>query len=220
MCANLVRLADDLKALEAAGCDELHFDIMDGMFVPNITLGADFIKAAKGCCGLPCAAHLMVTAPERYIDRFVEAGADTVTIHVEACRHPHRTLSQIRDAGAVPGIALNPATPLTRLDYLLEHADRVMLMAVDPGFAGQTLIPSVFERVRIMRENLAYRKSTARIAVDGNINVENAALLANFGARVLVLGTSSVFRKGSSGESLGEAFREFRTAVAAKRQVV
>jgi ribulose-phosphate 3-epimerase len=149
-----------------------------------------------------------------YITRFVEAGCSAITVHVETCIHAHRTLEQTRAAGASPGIAINPATPLTKLDFLLDYVDRVLVMTVDPGYAGQTIIPSAFERVRILRQNIEHRELTSRIEVDGNITVENAARLAQLGARVLVLGTSSIFR----GEgSLERRFIEFKAAVAAAR---
>lgn len=218
MCANLARLEDDLHALEKAGCDELHFDIMDGTFVPNFTLGFDFIKAARGVCSLPCHAHLMVTKPEDYIERFVEAGCAIVSVHVETCPHAHRTLSQIQAAGATPAIAINPATPLTKMEFLLDYVDRIMVMTVDPGYAGQTILPGAFERVRILKENVDYRKPSIEIEVDGNIDVRNAALLANAGARVFVLGSSSIF-KGDA-RPLGEALTQFRTDVDAKRKTV
>jgi ribulose-phosphate 3-epimerase len=216
MCANLARLEDDLQSLEAAGCDELHFDVMDGLFVPNFTLGFDFIKAARSCCGLPCSAHLMIARPEKYIERFVEAGCSSLTVHVETCIHAHRVLMQIRETGASPGLAINPATPLTKLDYLLDFVDRVLVMAVEPGYAGQTLFPTAFDRVRILKENLAYRKLGAAIEVDGNIDVKNAAAFARHGATIFILGTSSIFRGGD----LGEALTAFKAAVAKARHLV
>lgn len=218
MCANLARLEDDLRALEAAGCDELHFDIMDGLFVPNFTLGFDIIKAARRVCRIPCHAHLMIIKPENYIERFVEAGCNVITVHTETCVHAHRTLHQIRAAGASPGIAVNPATPLTKLDFLLDSVDRVLIMTVDPGYAGQKIIPAAFERVRILRENIQYRELNVAIEVDGNINVKNAALLANAGADVFVLGTAGIF-KGSSSR-LGDALLEFKTKVVEERKIV
>lgn len=216
MCANLLRVEDDLAALEAAGCDELHFDVMDGRFVPNITLGFDFIKAVCSRTSLPCSAHLMIERPERYIERFVEAGCQGVTVHVEACTHAHRVLNQIKATGASPGIAINPATALTKLDYLLDSAERVLVMAVDPGFAGQTLLKGTFDRVRILHENLQYRKLDARIEVDGNITVRNAAILANLGASILDCGTASIF----DGRHPGEALTDFREKVAQERKIV
>jgi ribulose-phosphate 3-epimerase len=222
MCANLLRLEDDLKALEAAGCQELHFDIMDGMFVPNITLGFDFIKAAKRCCNLPCSAHLMINTTDKYIDRFVEAGCDSITVHIESCTHIQRTLSAIREAGCSPGVAVNPATPLTKLDFVLDYADRVLLMTVDPGYAGQTIIPGAFDRVNIMKQNIDYRKLNTRIEADGNIDVKNAAMLANQGAQVFVLGTSSIFNSDGTpkGTDLETAFQEFSSAVSKAREVL
>ncbi|MCP4644210.1 MAG: ribulose-phosphate 3-epimerase [bacterium] len=218
MCANLARLEDDLAALEAGGCHELHFDIMDGLFVPNFTLGFDFIKAVKRVSNLPCNGHLMISQPDKYIERFVEAGCDSITVHVETCVHAHRTLASIRDAGASPGIAINPGTPLTKLDYLLENADRVLMMTVDPGYAGQKIIASAFDRVRIMRENIAYRELRTRIEVDGNINVRNAAMLANHGAEIFVLGTSAVFKPDTP--DLAAAMQTFDAAVEEERNVV
>ena len=194
MCANLGRLEEEFQTLEAAGCHELHFDIMDGAFVPNLTLGIDFVRMAKRVCGLRCDVHLMIDRPERYIPRFLEAGADSISFHLEACIHDHRALHQIRDAGASPGIAINPATPLLKLQYLLPYVDRVLLMTVDPGYSGQRIIKSAFERVQILKKNIDYRKYKTKIQVDGNIDARNAALLGQYGAQIFVLGTSSIFQ--------------------------
>lgn len=218
MCADLLNLERDLGALERSGFDELHYDIMDGAFVPNLTLGFDVIRLAKTRCGLPASAHLMLAKPEKYVGRFAAAGCDSITVHVEACTHGHRTLTAIRDAGASPGIAINPATPLTKLDYLLDYVDRILVMTVDPGYAGQKLISSSFERVRILRENISYRERKIDIEVDGNISATNAAILANQGANRFVLGTASVFN--ARYPKLDEALPAFRSAVEAERAVV
>jgi ribulose-phosphate 3-epimerase len=208
MCADPLRLERDLAELAEAGVEEFHFDIMDGSFVPNLTLGFDVIKAVKGRFGIHCNAHLMIERPERYITRFVEAGADSVTVHVEASAHCNRLLNQIRELGASPGIALNPATPLTRLEYLLPLVDRVCIMTVNPGYAGQKLISSSFDRVRILRENIRYHKYGAQIEVDGNISAENAGRLAAVGAEIFVLGTASIFM--TDDRTLGERLRAFK----------
>ncbi|MCC6142875.1 MAG: ribulose-phosphate 3-epimerase [Candidatus Hydrogenedentes bacterium] len=208
MCADPLHLHRDLQALQEAGADEFHFDIMDGSFVPNITLGVDVLKAVKQRFGLHCNAHLMIERPDRYVDRFIQAGADSVTVHVEACLHANRVLNQIRDLGASPGIALNPATPLTRLEYLLPLVDRVCIMTVNPGYAGQKLIPSAFERVRILRENIKYHGYRAKIEVDGNISAENAGRLAAVGAEIFVLGTASIFM--TDDRTFAERLRDFK----------
>ena len=218
MCANLARLEEDLQALEAAGADELHFDIMDGLFVPNYTLGFDLIKAAKRSCALPCSAHLMILRPERYIQRFAEAGCDIITVHVEACTHTDSILHQIRSAGAQAGIAINPATPLTALEYLLPLVDRVLIMTVDPGYAGQAIIPSAFERTRILRDSIHYHEHRTQIEVDGNINIENAARLANAGAEIFVLGTSSIFNGPET--NFSTTLPQFKKAVAEKQHLI
>lgn len=205
MCANLGRLEEDFLALERAGCHELHFDVMDGLFVPNITLGSDFIHMAKKVCKLPCAAHLMISKPELYIERYAKAGADTISVHIETCRHAHRTLAQIRDAGASPGIAINPATPLSQIDYLLESVDRVMVMTVDPGYAGQKIVPNAFEKVEQLKQILVSNCLKVDIEVDGNINLPNAKHLVSAGANILVLGTSSIF----TGAPTEQALRDF-----------
>lgn len=208
MCANLLRLEDDLRALKDGGIDELHFDIMDGAFVPNLTLGFDIIRAAKAFSGVHCNAHLMMYRPNKYIERFVEAGCDSITVHEEACTHPHRVLGQIRNAGASPGIAINPATPLTKLDYLLPEAERVLVMTVDPGYSGQTIVPFARERVQILAENIKQRRLAVEVEVDGNISPENARKLHAVGARIFVLGTSAIFKPNADLAAATRAFRE------------
>ncbi len=213
MCARLMRLQDDIEALAKAGVDELHFDIMDGIFVPNITFGMDFVRAAKEVSSLSCFAHLMIVKPEAYVKRFRDAGADGVTVHIESTVHIQRLLTTIRQEGMKVGVAINPATPLTRLDYVLDYVDRVLVMAVDPGFAGQKLIPSAFERVQILKRTIDARKLPVEIEVDGNISATNAAHLAQRGASVFVLGTASIF----NADNHAARFPEFVREVDAKR---
>jgi ribulose-phosphate 3-epimerase len=193
MCADPLRLERDLSELADAGVDEFHFDIMDGAFVPNLTFGFEVVKAVKSRFSIHCNVHLMVERPERHLARCIEAGADSVTVHVEASAHVNRLLNQIREQGASPGIAINPATPLTRLEYLLPLVDRVCIMTVNPGDAAQKLIGSSFERVRILRENLQYQKYPAKIEVNGNISAQNAGRLAAVGAEIFVLDRASLF---------------------------
>ena len=196
---NLAHLEEDLRALESAGCDELHVDVMDGVFVSDFGFGFDTIKAVKRCCGIPCHAHLMIARPEDYIERFVQAGCSIVTVHVEACVHGHRVLSQIRNAGVSPGIAINPVTSLTKLDYLLDGADRVLILTTDAGHGGPKQIRNAYDRVRIMSENIAYRELRTKIEVEGDLDAHNAALLLNAGAEILVTaqteGTLQDFKK-------------------------
>jgi len=210
--ANLVRLEDDLCNLQAAGCDELHFDIGDGTFVPEFGLGLEIVQACKQSCSLSCCAHLMVMNPEDHIAQFIKAGCSTITVHVEAMRHGHRTINQIRDLGASPGVAINPATPLTKLDYLLDYADRVLVMIADYGYAPRLAHRNAYERVRILRENIAYRELSAKIEIGEDTSVHEAAVLSRAGAEIFNLGKSTVFKGGDIGENLNqfraEAIRE------------
>jgi len=212
---NLARLEDDLHALESAGCDELHVDIMDGVFVPDFGFGFDTIKAVKRCCGIPCHAHLMIAHPEDYVERFAQAGCSSVTVHVEACVHGHRVLSQIRDAGASPGIAINPATSLTKLDYLLDGADRVLILTIEVGSEGPAPIRNAYDRVRLLKENITYRELRAKIEVESDLDVRNAALFLNAGAEILVP-SDPIF---SGGDTPGDALRAFKEAVALERKL-
>ena len=218
LCAHPGRLEEELQAFEAAGVDELHCAIMDGLFVPNLGLSFDSIRLAKTCTKLPCNAHLMIVQPERYIQRCVDAGADSITVHVEACLHAHRTLSQIREAGASPGIALNPTTPLIQLEYLLPLVDRVLVLAVEPGVAERRLIPSAFERVKILKENISFHRYKVEIEVAGNVDVTNAAKFHCFGAERFVLGTSALCQ--GPGTDYRQVMADFRRGVAVQKHLV
>lgn len=195
MCADFLRLGEAVKELEASGADYLHFDIMDGHFVPNFTMGPDILKSIRGETDIPFDTHLMVYEPERYIETFIQAGSDLVVIHVEACRHLHRTINLIKENGARAGVAINPATPLSALDYLLDEVYVVLVMAVDPGFAGQTMIPGAIGKIRQLKQKITQSGQDVKIQVDGNVSFQNAPRMVLAGADILVAGSSSVFRK-------------------------
>jgi len=196
MCADLCNIERDVRALEEAGVDWLHFDIMDGRFVPNITLGPDFVRAVRAVSDLPLDVHLMVEEPERYLPEFLEAGSDILAIHVEATRHVRTTLRAIREAGARAGLCLNPATPLDAVEYAADLVDMLVIMTVDPGFAGQKLIPSTLPKIAAAKKLVNAHGREAEIQVDGNVSFEHAPKMVAQGATVLVAGTSSVFQKG------------------------
>lgn len=207
--SDLARLADSLHQLEAAGADFVHLDVMDGQFVPNISFGIPVIASVRRATSLPLDVHLMIDRPERFIDQFVDAGADILTVHVEATVHPHRALQAIRAAGASSGIALNPGTPVEAVVDLLSISDLVLLMSVNPGFGGQQFIERTNWRVSRLREMLAEQGLAAMVEVDGGVNAGNAGKLAAAGADVLVAG-SAVFRHQ---QGVTAAITELRSAV-------
>lgn len=197
-CANWLHLERDLRAIEEAGVEMLHIDVMDGLFVPNFALNMDVMRAVRQTSSLPMDVHLMIEAPERYLARFVEAGADAVIVHQEATRHLHRTLVDIRTLGARAGVALNPATPLCTLEYVLEEMDLLLIMTVNPGFTGQRLVPAMLRKIAEARAMIQQRSLEMDIAVDGNVSFEMAPHMVRAGANILVGGTSSLFWPGAS----------------------
>ena len=197
MCADLLNLADQVRALEGGGVDYLHFDIMDGHFVPNFTFGSDILKAIDKISNLTKDVHLMIENPELYIQTFVESGGDILAVHVETCTHLHRILNQIREKGAKAAVALNPATPLESIEYVLEDVDMVLIMTVNPGFAGQQFIPAMVKKVEKLSKMIEERGLEIDIEVDGNINERTIKLLKEVGANVFVGGTSSIFQPGA-----------------------
>jgi len=207
LSADFSRLGEEVRRAEEAGADIIHIDIMDGHFVPNLTFGPIIVKAIRDYTELPFYVHLMVERPEDYIEKVVEAGGDLVVVHAEACIHLQRVLSMIRDLGARSGVALNPATPLTTIEYVLDDLDQILIMSVNPGFGGQDFIPSVLPKIRRARKRLVKRGLEIEIAVDGGINVKTAPKVVEAGADVLVAGTA-IFRK----PDLKEAIRELREA--------
>ncbi len=190
LSADFAALGDDVQRVEAAGADQLHVDVMDGRFVPNLTIGPVVVAAIRKRTRLPLDVHLMIVEPERYIPEFVAAGADTVTVHVEACPHLLRTLAQIRELGAKAGAALNPSTSPETLRYALDDLDLVLVMSVNPGFGGQSFIPGAHRKIREVRALLGDR--AVDVAVDGGVKAELAPALVQDGATTLVAG-SAVF---------------------------
>jgi len=190
LSADFGRLAEEVRAVEAAGADWIHVDVMDGRFVPNISIGPLVVEAVRKCTRLPVDAHLMIVEPERYVEAFAKAGADVVTVHTEVSPHLHRTLQAIRAAGARPGVVLNPATPLDAVEYVLGDVALVLLMSVNPGFGGQSYIPAVTEKVRRLRRMADERGLELDIQVDGGIKASTVGAVAEAGANVFVAGTA------------------------------
>ena len=190
LSADFTRLGDEIRAVEAAGADVIHVDVMDGHFVPNITIGPLVVRAVRAVTDLPVDVHLMITVPDRYLKDFIDAGADWVTVHVEACVHLHRTLACIKDLGRKAGAVLNPATSLATLDYVLAEVDLVMLMSVNPGFGGQSFIPSAIDKIRRLRQMLDAVNPAAGIEVDGGIGPATIEAVAEAGANIFVAGSA------------------------------
>ena len=188
LSADFAALADDIARVEAGGPDQLHVDVMDGRFVPNLTIGPVVVEAIRKRTRLPLDCHLMIVEPERYVGDFVSAGADFVTVHPEATAHLQRLLAQIRQAGAKAGVALNPATPPDVLEYVLDDLDLVLVMSVNPGFGGQTFIPSAYDKIRRIRSMIGSRR--IELSVDGGIKREHVKRLGDAGATVLVAGSA------------------------------
>lgn len=204
LAADFGRLGEQLKALEMADVDMVHIDVMDGDFVPSISFGMPLIKSIRKETNLPFDVHLMVTEPGRYIDEFAACGADSITVHVEACKHIDRVIRQIREADVRVGIALNPATPLSSLEWILDKTDMVLLMTVNPGFGGQAYIDYCTNKIAMLRARLDKEGLQTDIQVDGGIRKDNVEVVLRAGANVIVSGTA-VF----SGDIKGNV-RDFR----------
>ena len=190
LASDFARLADEVAKVERGGADLVHVDVMDGHFVPNITIGPPVVKALKKVTTLPLDVHLMISDPDRYLEAFVEAGAAIVTVHVEACKHLHRTLTRIRQLGAKAGVSLNPATPVEAVKDLAGEFDLLLIMSVNPGFGGQHFITHSLQKIRQARSLLTAAGASADIEVDGGVDHTNAAALVESGATILVAGVS------------------------------
>jgi ribulose-phosphate 3-epimerase len=212
LSADFAALGEAIARVESAGADLLHVDVMDGHFVPNLTIGPPVIESIRKRTRLPLDVHLMIEEPERWVETYVSAGADYVTVHAEASTHLQRALSAIREAGARSGVALNPSTPPEVLQYVLEDLDLVLVMSVNPGFGGQSFIPTTYEKIRRLRQMLGARD--ALVSVDGGVNLDNAARLAQAGAKVLVAG-SSVFGVPDPGSAVAALRNASEVAVSA-----
>jgi ribulose-phosphate 3-epimerase len=203
LSADFTRLAEEIIAVETGGATVLHFDVMDGRFVPNITVGLPVLKSVRRATEMTIDCHLMIVEPNRYAAEFVEAGADMVSVHVEADPHLQRTLTSIREAGGQAGIAINPATPLGALEEALPHADFVLLMSVNPGFGGQKFIPTSLDKLRRLRRMIDERDLPVRIEIDGGIDAGNIKQIVEAGAEIIVAG-SAVYGGGKPGEAVKE----------------
>jgi ribulose-phosphate 3-epimerase len=190
LAADFAALGDAARQMEAAGADQIHVDVMDGHFVPNLTIGPAIVAALKRSTRLPLDVHLMIEEPDRYLEAFIDAGASMVTVHVEVAPHLHRTLHAIRQLGAAAGVALNPSTPVDQIGDVVGDLDLILIMSVNPGFGGQSFIPHSLEKVAVARRLLVAHESQAALSVDGGVDLSNAGALARQGASTLVAGTS------------------------------
>ncbi len=208
LSADFSRLGEEVKAVEAAGADWIHVDVMDGHFVPNITIGPLVAEAVRGVTQLPMDVHLMIENPDAYLEAFARAGSTYLTVHPEACHHLHRTIQAIKGLGVKAGVALNPATPLSAVEWVLEDVDLVLVMSVNPGFGGQTFISSAIPKIRDLKSLVRSKNSDVLIAVDGGVNQDTIRSVSEAGADAFVAG-SAIF--GTS--DYAETIRKFRSLI-------
>ena len=203
LSADFSKLGEEIKDVERGGADWIHIDVMDGHFVPNITIGPLIVEAVRPITKLTLDVHLMIENPDQYIEAFAKAGADYITVHAEACTHLHRTIQLIKSYGVKAGVVLNPATPPSVLDYVLEDIDLVLLMTVNPGFGGQAFIPSVLDKIEKVRNMIDEKCLSVDIEIDGGVNPETARLCVERGATVLVAG-SAIYNKEDRKQAIAD----------------
>ena len=209
LSADFSRLGEEVRDVSAAGADYIHLDVMDGRYVPNITFGPVVIESIRPYTNLPLDTHLMISEPERYIEDFSKAGSDILTVHAEASTHLHRTIYQIKETGCLAGVAINPTTALSTIENALPYVDLVLILTVNPGFGGQTLIPEVLAKVRDLKSLINEKGYSTQIEVDGGINADTASQVVQSGADILVAG-SAIFNKT---ESIALAVERLRNSV-------
>ena len=190
LSADFAHLADEIARVTEAGADMIHVDVMDGHFVPNFTIGPPIVKAIRKVTQLPLDVHLMMTNPDDFIQDFIKAGSNYITVHVETCPHLHRTIQSIREEGVKAGVTLNPATPLSSVEEILGDVDLLLIMSVNPGFGGQNFIPSVLEKLRRARKMIDERGEKVELEIDGGVKIENVAAMAHAGADIFVAGSA------------------------------
>lgn len=203
LSADFSKLENEIKDVEKAGADLIHIDVMDGHFVPNITIGPLIVKAVRKSTKLPLDVHLMIENPDNFIQAFADAGADIITVHVEACKDLQRTVQLIRSHKVSPGIVFNPSTPLSDLDYILDDIDMILLMSVNPGFGGQSFIPSVLQKVKQLKDMIQNKNNHIDIEIDGGVKPDNAKDIREAGVDILVAG-SAVFHSPDYKKSISE----------------
>jgi ribulose-phosphate 3-epimerase len=209
LSADFARLGEQVAEVTRAGADYIHVDVMDGHFVPNITIGAPVVASLRAWTHLPLDIHLMIEQPERYISQFASSGANIITVHVEACSHLHGTVHLIKELGVKAGVSLNPATPLSSIEEIISHVDMVLIMSVNPGFGGQVFIPESLDKISHLRRMLDNKSLAIELEVDGGININNAPGIVKAGANVLAVG-SSVFE---AKEGISQSLQRIRKAI-------
>ena len=214
LSADFSRLAEEIRAVENAGADLIHLDVMDGRFVPNITIGPPVVAAIRRCAKLPLDVHLMIVEPEKYIEAFADAGADVLTVHAEATPHLQRVVARVRELGKKAGVSLNPSTSLSAIEWVLTDIDMVLLMTVNPGFGGQEYLPSMTGKIELLRSQLVRSGLSVDIEVDGGIKTDNIAEVVRAGANVIVSG-SGIFKTKDYGKTISGMRDNIRKAVSA-----